>query len=238
MVARHMETLSELADALRAAGGKTLAVGADVTVQLDVENLVRQVVQRYKRVDFLCNCAGRSTRGAVLETTPADFQQLWEINFLAAVRTTRAFAVHLLEHQGHVVQIGSLASKLAPRFLGAYPASKFALAAYAQQLRMELGPQGLHTLLVCPGPIRRVDESPRYGEQAEGLPAEARQPGGGAKLKGLNPEWLAEKILSACEARKPELVLPWKVRLLVSLGQLFPSVGDWLLLKATSKREA
>ncbi len=236
LVARHLERLEQTADTLRALGGKVLAVGADLTVQQDVDNLIQQVVLRFGQVDFLCNCAGRSSRGAILDTTPEDFQQLLDINFLATVRTTRAFAAALLGQRGHLVQIGSLASKVAARYLGAYPASKFALAAYAQQLRLELGPDGLHVLLVCPGPISRGDWVPRYAEAADGLPAEAQQPGGGAKLRGIAPTWLAERILIACEKRQPELIVPWKARALLALAQLSPRLGDWLLLRATSKK--
>ena len=78
-----------------------------------------------------------------------------DLNFLSTVRVTQAALPHLLKTGGHLVQIGSLATKIASRYLGAYAASKFPVAAYCQQLRLELGPQGLHTLLVCPGPIRR-----------------------------------------------------------------------------------
>ena len=60
-----------------------------------------------------------------------------------------------------MVNIGSLAAKSAARFLGAYPASKFPVAAYSQQLRYELNPQGVHVLLVCPGPIARPDAGRR-----------------------------------------------------------------------------
>ena len=200
LVARRMQPLKELADTLRGLGGQVLAVGADMTVQQDVENLVQQVVLRFGQVNLLCNCAGRSARGAILDTSAEDFQQLFDLNFLATVRTTRAFAEALLQQRGHVVQIGSLASKVAARYLGPYPVSKFAVAAYAQQLRLELGPQGLHVLLVCPGPIKRDEEAPRYAEQAVGLPDEAKQPGAGAKLRGIDPTWLAERILLACES--------------------------------------
>ncbi|MGI9430431.1 MAG: SDR family NAD(P)-dependent oxidoreductase [Bythopirellula sp.] len=235
LVARHLEPLEQIADTLRGLGGEVLAVAADLTVQQDVENLAQQVVLRYGRVDLLCNCAGRSARGAILDTTAEDFQKLLDVNFLAAVRTTRAFAPMLMHQRGHVVQIGSLASKVAARFLGGYPASKFALAAYAQQLRMELGPEGLHVLLVCPGPIKRQhDESPRYAEEAAGLPEEAQQPGAGANLPGIDPTWLAERMLIACEKRRAELIVPWKVRVLLILAQISPRLGDWLLRRATS----
>ncbi len=234
LVARDRDHLEQTAHTMRALGADVLTLAADVTSQTDVDNLAKQAVEHFGPIDFLCNCAGRSSRGKVIETSPEEFQQLLEINFLAAVRTTRALAATLLKQRGHVVQIGSLASKVAPRFLGAYPASKFALAAYAQQLRMELGPEGLHVLLVCPGPIRREDTSARYAEQAEGLPPAAQQPGGGAKLKGIDPDWLAQRILNACEKRQPELVVPWKVRLLLAVAQLSPRLGDWLLTRATT----
>jgi len=234
LAARHSQPLQQTAETLQATGAEVLAVTADVTLQQDVDTLAQQTLDRFGHVDLLCNCAGRSVRGAVLDTTPEDFQQLLDVNFLASVRTTRAFAPQLLKQQGHLVQVGSLASKVAPRFLGAYPASKFALAAYAQQLRLELGPQGLHVLLVCPGPIKRHDHTTRYDQQAGDLPAEAQQPGAGANLRGLEPQWLAERILRACERRQIELVLPRKVRVLLALASLSPRLGDWLLRRATS----
>lgn len=235
VVARRMQPLEQLADNLRALGGEVLPITADLTIQQDVENLAKQTIGKFGRVDLLCNCAGRSARGAIIDTRAEDFQELLDVNFLATVRTTRAFAPHLIEQRGHVVQIGSLASKVAAKHLAAYPASKFALAAYAQQLRLELRPSGLHVLLVCPGPILRDDASTRYSEQADGLPNEAKLPGAGAKLKGIDPEWLAEHTLKACEKRQSELVVPWKVRILAAISQLSPRLGDWLLLRATSR---
>lgn len=234
LVARSEQRLQQLAENLRALGGDVHAIAADVTVAEDVQQLAEQTNQLVDRVDMLCNCAGRSARGAILDTSADDFQELLDVNFLAAVRTTRIFAPQLIEQRGHVVQIGSLASKVAARYLGAYPASKFALAAYTQQLRLELEPQGLHVLLVCPGPILRDEADNRYAKQAVGLPDAANKPGGGAKLKGIDPEWLAEQILAVCERRQPELIVPWKVRVLAALSQLSPRFGDWLLRRATS----
>ncbi len=95
----------------------------------------------------------------------------------------------MLKTRGHIVNIGSLAAKMASRYLGAYPASKFAVAAYTHQLRLELGPQGLHVLLVCPGPIARPDAGQRYSGEA-GRPPGVRpeRPGGGVRLKGIDPD--------------------------------------------------
>jgi NAD(P)-dependent dehydrogenase (short-subunit alcohol dehydrogenase family) len=216
------------------AGPPCLTIPADVTRQVDVERLIQQVVAQQGRLDVLVNCAGRSSRGAIAETTAEQFQELLDINFLSAVRCTQAALPHLLTSRGHVVQIGSLASKSASRHLGAYPASKFPLAAYAQQLRLELADQGLHVLLVCPGPIRRGDAGERYAKEAANLPPEARRPGGGVKLKGIDPDWLARRILRSCERRQAELIVPGRARLLFAIAQLWPRLGDWVLTRMTA----
>jgi short-subunit dehydrogenase len=232
MNARTAGPLNDAAELLQSAGGKVAALAGDATEQGDVDRIAAEIRTRYGGLDFLCNCAGQSTRGNVLETAPEDFQRLWEINFLATVRMTRAFATQLIERRGHLVNISSLAGKIASRYYGAYPVSKFAVSAYSQQLRLELGPQGLHVLLVCPGTISRNDNAPRYAT-ADNIPTAAQQPGGGAKLRSLDPDWLAERILSACEKRQPELIVPAKARLLLTLSALSPRLGDWLLTKAT-----
>jgi NAD(P)-dependent dehydrogenase (short-subunit alcohol dehydrogenase family) len=212
--------------------GDVFAIAADVTNADDVARLADTVQQRWGGVDFFCHAAGRSMRGDVLTTSPEQFQELWELNTLAAVRCVQALATPLVAGRGHIVLVGSLASKVAPRYLGAYPASKFPLAAVAQQLRMEVGPLGVHTLLVCPGPIARDDTASRYADQAAALPASAHRPGGGAQLKTIDPDQLARQILRACERRQAELIVPGKSRLLFALAQLSPRLGDWLLRKS------
>jgi len=234
IAARGQPALEAAADKLRALGADPLAVAADVTRDADVARLVDETLARWGRLDALVNNAGASARGAALDTSPADFQAALELNFLSAVRCVRAAAPALLAARGHVVNVGSLAAKTASRYLGPYAASKFALAAYSQQLRLELGPQGLHVLLVCPGPIAGGETADRYTpEQLAKLPESARQPGAGVKLHRLDPDALARRILAACEARRPELIVPAKARALFVLAALSPRLGDWLLRRMT-----
>lgn len=232
IAARGQQQLDEVAAQLLATGSQLLAVPADVTRQADVDVMLARTLEAWGRLDVLVNCAGRSARGEILATTPDEFQSALELNFLAAVRCTRAAAPQLLANRGHLVNIGSLASKTATRYMGTYPASKFALAAYTQQLRLELGPRGLHVLLVCPGPILR-DQARDYSAELKGLPESARQPGAGARVRGIDPDELAQRIVAACERRKPELVVPGKARLLFAVSQLSPRLGDWLLRRFT-----
>lgn len=234
LCARRQGPLDEAAQMLRALGGDVQTLVADVSQAGQSAWAVSQAVEYFGGIDLVCPCAGRSMRGTVADTPREEFESLLAINFLAAQELVRAALPHLAESNGHAVLIGSLASRVAPRFLGAYPASKFPLAALAQQLRLEQAENGVHTLLVCPGPIARPGDpqaNQRYQDQAAGLPSDANKPGGGAKVTKIDPDWLAERILRGCERRKAELVVPAKARLLFALSQLSPRLGDWLLRK-------
>ncbi len=233
IAARGKEALETTAEEIRGAGGDVLAQPADVTDDEQVDALFARAAERFGRLDVLVNNVGRSGRRAILDTTPEEFRAFLDLNLLAAVRCTRAAASQLLASQGHVVNIASLAAKTAPRFMGAYPASKFALAAYSQQLRLELGPKGLHVLLVCPGPLAQ-NEPRDYGAGNDpNLPESAAKPGGGAKVRAIDPRALADKIVMACQRRRLELIVPAKSRLLFAVSQLWPSLGDYLLRKFT-----
>ncbi|MCE5268325.1 MAG: SDR family oxidoreductase, partial [Planctomycetaceae bacterium] len=212
LVGLEADAVDRAADEMRAAGRSALGVQANLTKQDDVDRMFAQSLERFGRLDVLVNNAGRSMRGSAMGTTPEQFRDLMELNFIALVRCTRAGVPHLLKQRGHLVNIGSLAAKSAAQWVGAYPATKFAVAAYSQQLRLELGPQGLHVLLVCPGPIRR--DSPRLYplEGSQEVPEHARAPGAGVHVSAIPPQRLAAGILRACQRRQPELVIPTRAK--------------------------
>lgn len=217
----------------RQKGVEVLPFNADITQQEDVDRVFKDVEAKFGRLDVLVNNAGRSMRGKIMDTTPEQFQALFDLNVLGTIRCTRAAVPMLLRNRGSVVNIGSLAAKCASRWVGAYPVSKFAVAAFSQQLRLELGPEGLHVLLVCPGPIQR--DNPRLYplEGLEGIPESAREPGAGIKVGKVDPVDLGKRIVRACEKRQLEIVLPRKARILFAISQLCPRLGDWIVLKKT-----
>jgi uncharacterized protein len=214
--------------------GSTHVVAADVTSPDEVQRVFERIRNDFGQLDALFNIAGQSDRGLLLETTPQRLQELWDLNVMAALHCARAAQPLLSESRGHLVFMGSLAAKSAARYLGGYCCTKFPLAAAAQQLRLELHPTGIHVLLVCPGPIARPDAGARYAAQSAGLPESARQPGGGVKLPGIDPARLADQVLTACQRRQAELVVPGKARLLFAISQLWPSWGDAIIRKKTS----
>ncbi len=234
LVGRSVERLEVAAEPLRRRGVEVLTLAADVREQEQVDAAVERLTEEFGGLDVLVNCVGVSARGRILDTTPEEFSRLLEINLLGPVRCTRAAMPLLLASRGSVVNIGSLAGKSASRFIGAYPASKFALSAYTQQLRLEMAGEGVHVLLVSPGPIAREDAGSRYDEEGvAGLPPSARKPGGGVKLKGIPADWLAEQIVKACDKRRSELVVPGRARFLFAIQQLWPTLGDWIVDRMT-----
>ena len=78
-------------------------------------------------------------------------------------------------------------------------------------------------------------DSGRYADSALDVPATGQAPGGGAKLRAIDPQRLADKILTACECRRAELVVPSRARLLFAITQISPRLGDWLLQKMTAR---
>jgi short-subunit dehydrogenase len=216
--------------------GKARFVATDVTDSTSVNQLVEEVIQQEGRIDVWVNNAGRSSRGLAQETSIEEFEQLLQLNFIALARCSQAAIPHLIKSRGHLVNIGSLSSKTASPYMGGYATSKYPVAAYSQQLRLEHSPRSLHVLLVAPGPIRRQDSNPRYQDQVQNLPDSAGKPGGGVKLKGICPQRLSTKILKACQRRQPELVVPGYSRFLFALAQLCPRWGDWIVRKMTGSR--
>jgi NADP-dependent 3-hydroxy acid dehydrogenase YdfG len=230
IAARTVDKLDAAAAELRDLGGDVLAVPTDVTRDEDVQALMAKTIERFGHLDALFNNAGRSARGEAAAVTPQEMTELFDLNVAALVRCTQAALPRLLSQQGHLINIGSLAGKTAARYMGAYSATKHAVSAYSQQLRLEQGAK-LHVLLVSPGPIAR-DEPRKYPEhKLQGIPPSAQKPGGGAKVGLIQPDWLAGKILDACERRKPELVVPSRARWVFAISQLWPSLGDWIIRK-------
>lgn len=241
LVARDREKLTLAAELMTAKRYRVHVQARDITQPEEVVALAEWVNSEFGRLDVLVNAAGKSDRGRASEVSLQTYEELWRLNFLATVHCTQLFLPLLKKSVGHIVNIGSLAAKTAGPFLGAYPSSKFPVAAFSQQLRVELDEDRQprqrrppNVLLVCPGPIARDDAGSRYDEKSTDLPESARKPGGGAGVKAIDPVQLAAQILRACERRQCELVVPAKSRLLFVLQSLVPSWGDWLLKRVMS----
>src|SRR5512137_2506577 len=104
-VARDAERLDETVQSFAERPGAVVGLAADVTCQESVDALFERVRSEFGRLDVVVNNVGRSTRGAMIDTSPEEFQRLWEFNFLSVVRCARAAFPLLKESGGHVVNI-------------------------------------------------------------------------------------------------------------------------------------
>ena len=234
LLARNEAKLTAALESANSSGLDIDYVVADVTQDSEVESALKQIIQKHQRIDVWINNVGKSTRIRFEECDVEEYKSLIEINFYSAVRCTLAVLDHLKSSSGQVVNIGSLASKTGWPNVAPYSASKHALSAFCHQMRLE-GPANVNCLHVCTGPIQRADAGARYQEQAATMDGAAGQPGAGVKLKGIEPQWLAGKIIRCCEKRKSELVVPGYSRILFAISQLSPSLGDFLLRRSSKK---
>lgn len=221
-----------------ASNGEVFSLRCDLTSADDIGCLLGDFRERFGRLDVLVNCIGTSDRGLIENLSAERLEFLFRQNVLTALLCSQASIPLLEESKGTIVNIGSLAAKVGARYIGGYAIVKHALAGMTQQLRLELKPRGIHVALVSPGPIRREDAGTRYKDSIQnGLPAQVSAPGGGTRLKGLAPERVAQAVIGCIDSRKPDVVLPSYLRILIAAGHALPRLGDWLLLKFTSVKE-
>ncbi len=151
LAARNPTTLQAAADEAAAAGGATLAVPTDVTERAQVEALVRAAADRFGRVDVLINNAGVATYGLAVESIVDDLRRVMEVNYFGALHCIQA-VVPLMQQQGsgRIVNISGAGGKRALPLIGGYAASKFAISALTDALRVELASLGIGVTLVYP----------------------------------------------------------------------------------------
>jgi uncharacterized protein len=188
-------------------------------------------------VDLLVQAVGVSDRGTISNLARDRLIELIDGNVVTSLHAIQHFSGFLDSRRGVIVLIGSLSSIFAPRYLGGYSVAKHALAAVAQQARLELAERGIHVHLCCPGPIQRADSGQRYAnlEKADfELPSKAMLPGGGAKVSGLPVDWLASRILADARRRRLLSIYPKKAWWLWLISLLSQRLGDRILLKKTA----
>ena len=141
--ARGKAALDATVSEIRQAGGDAYAVPTDAAERPEVEALARQAVERYGRIDVWVNMVGVATYGRVAETPPEDVARVMHVNYMSHVYATHAALPHLTESAGTLIGVSSVAGVRSVPLLGPYAASKWALRAFYDALRMELRHDGV-----------------------------------------------------------------------------------------------
>lgn len=133
--------LAAIADEL--GSDRVLVVTADVCDLAAMDKAVAQAVERFGGIDVVLANAGLLTFGSVLQIDPATFKKLIDVNVLGVFHTVRAALPSVIERQGYVLIVSSLAAYAAAPGVTAYNASKAAVEHFANALRLEVAHHGV-----------------------------------------------------------------------------------------------
>lgn len=136
------------------AGGKAIAVGADVSKPEEISKLIEATVKAFgEKIDILVNNAGVYEMLPLEAVTPEHFHKQFDLNVLGLLLTTQAAVKHFPAEGGSVINISSVVGKNAAGMASVYSATKGAVDQITISLSKELGPKKIRVNSVSPGPV-------------------------------------------------------------------------------------
>ncbi|MEY8444724.1 SDR family oxidoreductase [Enterococcus ratti] len=219
--ARRVSLINEVKEECRRLSQKkAYAFSVDMSDPASVDELYEQVMREVGRIDVLVNNAGFGIFEDFLKVDLAKAYDMFEVNVLGMLALTQKVAIDMAERrQGHIINIASMAGKIATAKSTIYSATKFAVLGFSNALRLELKPLGVAVTTVNPGPVateffNRADPSGNYLEKVGQLV--------------LEPEKLAKTIVRTMNHPKREVNRPILFEFAAKFYTLFPTVGDYL----------
>ena len=152
--ARRLEKLEALKQALTRAGGKAEVAQTDVSKREEVQALVQKALDAFGRVDVLINNAGIMPNSRLDQLRVDDWERAIDINLkgtlygIAAVLPTMQ-----VQKSGHIINLSSLSGHRVRPTSAVYSATKFAVRAISEGLRMEMTPWNIRSTIISPGPV-------------------------------------------------------------------------------------
>jgi NAD(P)-dependent dehydrogenase (short-subunit alcohol dehydrogenase family) len=206
--ARHIDQLSDLTT--RHAGNAFIET-VDVTKPGTIQHAVANAIAQVDHIDVLVNNAGYGVSGAIEEVSEEEYMPMFETNLFGLINMTKALLPQFRARQsGHIVNFSSIGGLIGSPGWGYYNATKFAVEGFSEALAGELGPLGVHVMLVEPGPFRTdflgrsgveareriADYEPTAGKAREYFRTQAgKQPG--------DPQKAVEAIVAAVSDPRP-----------------------------------
>lgn len=227
LAARSADSLTALAEQLKAGGADVVAIPTDVTSEADRHRLVETAAAHLGGLDGLINNAGVASWAHFADCNEAILRQIMEVNFFAPTELIRLAIPHLTwGQQPFIVNVASMCGRRGMPAWSEYSASKFALCGMTEALRGELARFDIDVLLVLPG-LTRSELSKNF------LMNQGR-----ARIdfdKGMPPEQVAAGILASIRRNTTEKVLGSDARWMLFVNRLFPRLVDWLIGRRVRK---
>lgn len=186
LAARTHETLEQVAADLRESGAEAIAVPTDVTDVDAVQRLIEQALNAYQRVDILVNNAGIGYFGPVVDFAPDDWDTVLNSNLKAVYLCAKYALPSMLAHgSGQIINVLSIAAKVAFEASAAYCAAKAGALALTKVLAAEVRQQNIRVTAVLPGSVHTpfwddIPEHPDFEQM-------------------LKPEHVANTVVSICQ---------------------------------------
>ncbi|MDB5278003.1 MAG: family oxidoreductase [Ferruginibacter sp.] len=183
----------------------------DVNSDESVKQCIDGILSENGSIDVLVNNAGIERHGSIEELTMADFKDVMETNYFGVLRCTKALLPLMRKNRnGCIINVTSIAGKIANTPLGPYSASKFALEAVSESLAQEVKPHNIRVAIVEPGIINTQMANDISINEASIYPQSKRFAGlFAASLKTpTQPSMVAEKILEIAESNSWQLRHP------------------------------
>jgi NAD(P)-dependent dehydrogenase (short-subunit alcohol dehydrogenase family) len=183
---------------IRRSEGRAEFFVCDVTSDVSVERVARQVAAEVGSPTILVNNAGTMLPGGLDATSLTDWEQILSLNLTGYLRCARMFGAPMLEQRaGAIVHVASIAASFPQSYSGAYSASKAGVVMLSRQLAVEWGSRGVRSNVVSPGMIRTPMTEAIY--QAPGV-HEARRALVPAQRIG-RPEDIADTVVFLASER-------------------------------------
>lgn len=207
LLARRAETLQEITKEVEEAGGRALALPADVRDAEAVRAAAGELREKFGRVDVLVANAGVGVTTDAKNLQADEVAYVMNINVLGAVNSVTAVLPEMVEQgSGQLVAISSLAAYRGLPKSAAYCASKAALSAFFESLRVDLRESGVRVTIIHPGFIKTPLTAGRHAQMPY--------------LMELDDA--IQKIIRAIEAGRKSYAFPWQLATISRLGMLLP----------------
>ncbi|GHQ59267.1 putative short-chain type dehydrogenase/reductase VdlC [Helicobacter pylori] len=208
------------------------SIDIDVSDSNALKEVFLNISAKENHCDVLINSAGYGVFGSVEDTPIDEVKKQFGVNFFALCEVVQ-FCLPLLKNKPHskIFNLSSIAGRVSMLFLGHYSASKHALEAYSDALRLELKPFNIQVCLIEPGPVKSNWEKTAFenDERKDSFYAlevnAAKSFYSGVYQKALSPKAVAQKIvfLSMSQKIKARYLIGLKTQLLLALYRILPS---------------
>ncbi|MBR2167137.1 MAG: SDR family NAD(P)-dependent oxidoreductase [Paludibacteraceae bacterium] len=241
--ARRVEKIEELAPY------GVQALRLDITNEQSVTQVVQELIEREGRIDVLINNAGYGYFGAIEDVPISDAKHQFEVNIFGLARITQEVLPYMrAQKSGRIVNLASVAGHVTLAFGAWYNATKYALEAFSDALRMEVKPFGIDVVIIEPGAIRTdwgIIAADHLRDVSKGG---AYEQDGSRVAEGLrriylskiptNPAVISRKIAKAAVCRCPRTRYRTGrgAKLMVFFHQILPTrLWDYLVVKSMTK---